>query len=138
MADQRDRPSTSLEVLVERVDRVEKAIATAYAELQHRLDELNHSHRDAKAKEVFFLPREVHDQFFNEYRQTLDRLNAAIDKCVQGERFEQFFRDFGHWRDEVNSKLAQQAGATQNTRLWMAVITLVLLAFSVAARWFVK
>jgi hypothetical protein len=47
----------------------------AYVELQRRLDMLNHAHEEAKQKENHFLPRE---------------------------NFEQFFKDFGVWRDQVN------------------------------------
>ncbi len=117
---------------------MEKALALAQEELLRRLDTLNHHREQDMQDRARFLPREVHDQFFNEYRGTLDRLNTAIDKCMQSDQFDQFFRDFGHWRDEVNGKLAQQAGATQNTRLWMAVITLILLAVSVLGRYLLK
>jgi hypothetical protein len=47
----------------------------AYVELQRRLDMLNHAHEEAKQKENHYLPRE---------------------------NFEQFFKDFGVWRDQVN------------------------------------
>jgi hypothetical protein len=136
MAEQRDSPS--IDVLAERIAGMEKATKLAYEELKEHLERLNHAHRDAAARDAFFLPREAHEQFFNEYRLSLDGLKKDIDKCTQREQFDQFFRDFGHWRDEVNGKLSQQAGATTNTRLWMAVITLILLAVSVLARWVLK
>lgn len=130
--------SLTPEVLAERIEGMEKAVTLAHAVLQRHLEELNHAHSNMIADRSMFLPREAHEQFFSEYRQALERVNAAIDKCTQREQFDQFFRDFGHWRDEVNGKLAQQSGATQNTRLWMAVITLILMAVSVLGRWLLK
>ena len=71
------------EVLQARFDSVSKAQDLAYIELQRRLDMLNHAHEEAKQKETHFLPRE---------------------------NFEQFFKDFGTWRDVVNATLSNQAG----------------------------
>ncbi len=143
MADSNDRANHI--ILIERIasiaarlDALDKARDTAHHEVDRRLDELNHLREEMSSDRKLLLPREVHDQFFNEYRQSVDRLNAAFDKCMQRDQFDQFFRDFGHWRDEVNGKLAQQSGATNNTRLWMAVITLVLLAASVLGRYLLK
>ena len=71
------------EVIMEKFKAIEEAQELAYRELQRRLDMLNHAHEEAKQKENHYLPRE---------------------------NFEQFFKDFGTWRDTVNGTLSNQAG----------------------------
>jgi|HubBroStandDraft_3_1064219.scaffolds.fasta_scaffold223086_2 hypothetical protein len=63
------------ELIFARFNSEKEAANLAYVELQRRLDMLNHAHEEAKQKEGHFLPRE---------------------------NFEQFFKDFGTWRDQVN------------------------------------
>lgn len=63
------------EILSLNLTYMKQANELAYIELQRRLDVLNHAHQEAKLKEQAFLPRE---------------------------NFDQFFKDFGKWRDEVN------------------------------------
>src|SRR5271156_516726 len=79
------------EVLEDRFHMLDKAQNIAYVELQRRLDTLNHAHEEAKHKESHFMPRE---------------------------NFEQFFKDFGVWRDTVdkfqsnlNGRIAVLVGA---------------------------
>jgi hypothetical protein len=71
------------EVIVEKFNAMIAAQALAYTELQRRLDVLNHNHEEMTKRNAFFLPRE---------------------------NFEQFFKDFGTWRDSVNGKLSNQDG----------------------------
>lgn len=79
------------EVIMEKFKAIEEAQELAYRELQRRLDMLNHAHEEAKQKENHYLPRE---------------------------NFEQFFKDFGTWRDTVNGTLSNQVGSA---RTWIFV-----------------
>jgi hypothetical protein len=71
------------ELIFARFDAEKEAGRLAYVELQRRLDVLNHNHEEMTKRNAFFLPRE---------------------------NFEQFFKDFGTWRDTVNGTLSNQAG----------------------------
>jgi hypothetical protein len=71
------------ELILARFDAEKEAGRLAYVELQRRLDVLNHNHEEMNKRNSFFLPRE---------------------------NFEQFFKDFGTWRDSVNATLSNQAG----------------------------
>ena len=64
------------ELILARFDAEKEAGRLAYVELQRRLDVLNHNHEEMNKRNAFFLPRE---------------------------NFEQFFADFGKWRDTVNA-----------------------------------
>ena len=71
------------ELILARFDAEKEAGRLAYVELQRRLDVLNHNHEEMSKRNAFYLPRE---------------------------NFEQFFHDFGSWRDQVNATLSNQAG----------------------------
>ena len=71
------------EVIMEKFEALGREQSLAYVELQRRLDVLNHNHEEMNKRNAFFLPRE---------------------------NFEQFFKDFGTWRDSVNATLSNQAG----------------------------
>ena len=64
------------ELIFARFNSEKEATQLAYHELQRRLEVLNHNHEEMEKRNAFFLPRE---------------------------NFEQFFRDFGNWRDGVNN-----------------------------------
>jgi len=71
------------ELIFARFNSEKEAANLAYLELQRRLDVLNHNHEEMNKRNAFFMPREY---------------------------FDQFFRDFGAWRDQVNGTLSNQAG----------------------------
>jgi hypothetical protein len=75
--------SAMKELVFARFNAEKEAANLAYVELQRRLDVLNHAHEEAKQKESDFLPRLY---------------------------FEQFFKDFGTWRDQVNNFQANLIG----------------------------
>lgn len=83
------------ELILARFDAEKEAGRLAYVELQRRLDMLNHAHEEAKQKEFHFFPRE---------------------------NFEQFFKDFGAWRDSVNATLSNQAGRMAAYAIGIVVI----------------
>lgn len=64
------------EVVMARFESIAQANDLAYRELQRRLDVLNHNHEEMNKRNAFFMPRE---------------------------NFEQFFEDYGKWRDQVNN-----------------------------------
>jgi hypothetical protein len=71
------------EVIMEKFEALGREQSLAYVELQRRLDVLNHNHEEMTKRNAYFLPRE---------------------------NFEQFFKDFGTWRDSVNAAQNNQAG----------------------------
>jgi hypothetical protein len=126
-----ERRLTALET---RLDAMDKANHLAYSELQRRLDVLNHSHEEMVRDKEHYLPREVHEQFYDEYRAWRDSVNVMWARYVLVDNFSQFFQDFGKWRDIVNDTLSKQSARSAT---WIAAvgIAFALLQLSLKLIW---
>jgi hypothetical protein len=87
------------EVLIARFDAMDKAHGVAYTELQRRLDMLNHAHEEMVRDKEHFQSREG---------------------------FQQFFEDYGKWRDSVNNTLSNQAGRTATWAIAIGIVFAIL------------
>jgi hypothetical protein len=92
------------EIVFEKFRGTDEATKLAYHELQRRLDVLNHAHENMVKDRELFQSRES---------------------------FEQFFQDFGKWRDSVNAQLSNQAGRTAT---WVTVVGIAFLLLQVLLR----
>ena len=69
-----------LDVLSERLERIEKAIAHQAKEYERRLGELNHSHKLAQQKESQFVVKEVYNNAREEYYKFRDEVKLHISQ----------------------------------------------------------
>jgi hypothetical protein len=90
------------ELIFARFNSEKEAANLAYMELQRRLDVLNHSHEQMVQEKAHFLPRE---------------------------NFEQFFRDFGPWRDAVNGFQSNLTGRIAGIAAVVGLVLLLVLHF---------
>lgn len=92
------------EVLAGRFDAMDKANVLAYQVLEGRLDNLNHKQEEREKNEIHFQSREG---------------------------FQQFFVDYGKWRDLVNDSLSKQSG---RSAAWVAAIGIAFALLQVLLR----
>lgn len=73
-----ERTRYEREILSTRENLMKDAIEIAGIETKRRLDELNHAHQEARMNWQTSLPREMFDQFLQEYRVWRDGVNVNI------------------------------------------------------------
>ena len=78
IAAERERTEAVKALFNLRFELADKALVLAHTETLRRLDNLNHSHEQAKQKEATFVRRDVYESQVKEHYQWRDEVNASL------------------------------------------------------------
>jgi hypothetical protein len=120
----------------------DKALELQAKEYERRLEVLNHAHAAAVEAQAKTVPREMYDSdrkgqeqalatALVEQRRTFDAYKAAQDD-TEGERS----KAFQIWKDEINAKLASQAGAAAaSAKTWALIMAVGAILVNLVIRY---
>ncbi len=66
------------ELVFARFDAEEKARVIQVTELERRLNDLNHAHQNMLADRALFVRVDIHDRFYQEYREWSQRVDKVM------------------------------------------------------------
>jgi len=126
----------------EHAANVEKALKLQATEYERRLEVLNHAHAAAVEAQAKTVPREMYDNdkkaasdamatALAEQRRTFDAYKQSQDSA-ETERA----KAFQLWKDEINAKMASQAGAAAaSAKTWALIMAVGAILVNLVIRY---